>query len=89
MSQLFGFSTVLTHLVQAVRVESLVSVSQKLMGQILISSREEEVIVKAFKGEAEKIALYSWSYHSVAKLKKMTNAFDAWEGKGVNYWLVP
>ncbi|XP_060050162.1 BTB/POZ domain-containing protein KCTD18 isoform X3 [Erinaceus europaeus] len=32
---------------------------------------------------------YIWSYYSVAELKKMMDAFDDWEGKGVSYWRVP
>ncbi|KAM7017258.1 LOW QUALITY PROTEIN: BTB/POZ domain-containing protein KCTD18 [Passerculus sandwichensis] len=30
-----------------------------------------------------------WSYYSVAELKKMMDAFDAWEGRGVSYCRVP
>ena len=52
INQQFGFSTILTHLVQAVRVELLVSMLQKLTGQMpLISSWEEGFIVKAFSKE--------------------------------------
>ncbi|KAM5325706.1 BTB/POZ domain-containing protein KCTD18 [Glossophaga mutica] len=42
-----------------------------------------------FKREAGNNVQYIWSYYSVAELKKMMDAFDAWEGKGVSYWRVP
>lgn len=32
--------------------------------------------------EAGNNVQYIWSYYSVAELKKMMDAFDAWEGKG-------
>ncbi|KAG8521019.1 BTB/POZ domain-containing protein KCTD18, partial [Galemys pyrenaicus] len=53
-----------------------------------------------FKREAGNNVQYIWSYYSVAELKEMMDAFDAWEGKGtvqffyfmaagVSYWRVP
>ncbi|XP_070277887.1 BTB/POZ domain-containing protein KCTD18 [Myotis yumanensis] len=42
-----------------------------------------------FKREAGNNVQYIWSYYSAAELKKMMDAFDAWEGKGVSYWRVP
>ncbi|XP_021526376.1 BTB/POZ domain-containing protein KCTD18 isoform X2 [Aotus nancymaae] len=42
-----------------------------------------------FKREAGNNVQYIWSYYSVAELKKIMDAFDAWEGKGVSYWRVP
>ncbi|NXC81647.1 KCD18 protein, partial [Cercotrichas coryphoeus] len=42
-----------------------------------------------YKREAGNNIQYIWSYYSVAELKKMMDAFDAWEGKGVSYWRVP
>ncbi|XP_006862104.1 PREDICTED: BTB/POZ domain-containing protein KCTD18 [Chrysochloris asiatica] len=42
-----------------------------------------------FKREAGNNVQYIWSYYSVTELKKMMDAFDTWEGKGVSYWLVP
>ncbi|XP_030897736.1 BTB/POZ domain-containing protein KCTD18 [Leptonychotes weddellii] len=36
-----------------------------------------------FKREAGNNVQYIWSYYSVAELKKMMDAFDAWEGKGI------
>jgi hypothetical protein len=33
--------------------------------------------------EAGNNVQYIWSYYSVAELKKMMDAFDAWEGKGM------
>lgn len=35
-----------------------------------------------FRREAGNNVQYIWSYYSVAELKKMMDAFDAWEGKG-------
>ncbi|NXP43460.1 KCD18 protein, partial [Heliornis fulica] len=42
-----------------------------------------------YKREAGNNVQYVWSYYSVAELKKMMDAFDAWEGRGVSYWRVP
>ncbi|NXR08849.1 KCD18 protein, partial [Semnornis frantzii] len=39
--------------------------------------------------EAGNNVQYIWSYYSVAELKKMMDAFDVWEGRGVSYWRVP
>lgn len=33
--------------------------------------------------EAGNNVQYIWSYYSAAELKKMMDAFDAWEGKGI------
>mgnify|MGYP004444859201 CR=1 FL=1 len=35
-----------------------------------------------FSREAGDNVQYIWSYYSVAELKKMMDAFDAWEGRG-------
>nr|XP_010307349.1 PREDICTED: BTB/POZ domain-containing protein KCTD18 [Balearica regulorum gibbericeps] len=42
-----------------------------------------------YKREAGNNIQYIWSYYSVAELKKMMDAFDAWKGRGVSYWRVP
>ncbi|NXX34499.1 KCD18 protein, partial [Nicator chloris] len=42
-----------------------------------------------YKREAGNNIQYIWSYYSVAELKKMMDAFDAWGGRGVSYWRVP
>ncbi|KAM9380594.1 BTB/POZ domain-containing protein KCTD18 [Phaethornis superciliosus] len=42
-----------------------------------------------YKREAGNNVQYIWSYYSVAELKKMLDAFDTWEGRGVSYWRVP
>ncbi|NXH29236.1 KCD18 protein, partial [Myiagra hebetior] len=42
-----------------------------------------------YKREAGNNIQYIWSYYSVAELKKMMDAFNAWEGRGVSYWRVP
>ncbi|NXN36397.1 KCD18 protein, partial [Rhinoptilus africanus] len=42
-----------------------------------------------YKREAGNNVQYVWSYYSVAELKKMMDAFDTWEGRGVSYWRVP
>ncbi|KFV53255.1 BTB/POZ domain-containing protein KCTD18, partial [Tyto alba] len=42
-----------------------------------------------YKREAGNNVQYIWSYYSVAELKNMMDAFDAWEGRGVSYWRVP
>ncbi|NXI53220.1 KCD18 protein, partial [Chloroceryle aenea] len=42
-----------------------------------------------YKREAGNNVQYIWSYYSVAELKKMMDAFEDWEGRGVSYWRVP
>ncbi|NXI42959.1 KCD18 protein, partial [Galbula dea] len=42
-----------------------------------------------YKREAGNNIQYIWSYYSVAELKKMMDAFNVWEGRGVSYWRVP
>ncbi|NXY68299.1 KCD18 protein, partial [Glareola pratincola] len=42
-----------------------------------------------YKREAGNNVQYIWSYYSAAELKKMMDAFDTWEGRGVSYWRVP
>ncbi|KAF4799626.1 BTB/POZ domain-containing protein KCTD18 [Turdus rufiventris] len=42
-----------------------------------------------YKREAGNNIQYIWSYYSVADLKKMMDAFEDWEGRGVSYWRVP
>ncbi|XP_078260417.1 BTB/POZ domain-containing protein KCTD18-like isoform X2 [Rhinoraja longicauda] len=42
-----------------------------------------------FKREAGNNLQYIWSYYSAGELKKMMDAFDSWEGRGVSYWRVP
>ncbi|NWS41619.1 KCD18 protein, partial [Probosciger aterrimus] len=42
-----------------------------------------------YKREAGNNIQYIWSYYSVADLRKMMDAFNAWEGRGVSYWRVP
>ncbi|KFV13695.1 BTB/POZ domain-containing protein KCTD18, partial [Tauraco erythrolophus] len=42
-----------------------------------------------YRREAGNNIQYIWSYYSVAELKRMMDAFDAWEGRGVSYWRVP
>ncbi|NXN07454.1 KCD18 protein, partial [Indicator maculatus] len=44
---------------------------------------------RIYKREAGNNVQYIWSYYSVAELKKMMDAFDIWEGRGVSYWRVP
>ncbi|XP_041057063.1 BTB/POZ domain-containing protein KCTD18-like isoform X1 [Carcharodon carcharias] len=42
-----------------------------------------------YKREAGNNLQYIWSYYSAGELKKMMDAFDSWEGRGVSYWRVP
>ncbi|XP_044287785.1 BTB/POZ domain-containing protein KCTD18 isoform X2 [Varanus komodoensis] len=42
-----------------------------------------------YKREAGSNVQYIWSYYSVTELKKMLDAFESWEGRGVSYWRVP
>ncbi|KAM4669550.1 BTB/POZ domain-containing protein KCTD18 [Amazona ochrocephala] len=42
-----------------------------------------------YKREAGNNIQYIWSYYTVPDLRKMRDAFNAWEGRGVSYWRVP
>ncbi|CAN8219082.1 unnamed protein product [Coccothraustes coccothraustes] len=42
-----------------------------------------------YNREAGNNIQYIWSYYSVAELKKMMDAFNAWEGTGASYCRVP
>ncbi|KAM6465482.1 BTB/POZ domain-containing protein KCTD18 isoform 1-T3 [Liasis olivaceus] len=42
-----------------------------------------------YKREAGNNIQYIWSYYSVTELKKIMDAFEAWEGRGASYWRVP
>lgn len=65
----------------ATRADGMDAIEQQLGGRIRSRS--------IFRREAGNNIQYIWSYYSVAELKKMMDAFDAWEGKGVSYWRVP
>ncbi|XP_051009801.1 BTB/POZ domain-containing protein KCTD18 isoform X2 [Acomys russatus] len=67
--------------VYATRTDGTDAIDKQLGGRIHSKS--------IFKREAGNNVQYIWSYYSVAELKKMMDAFDAWEGKGVSYWRVP
>ncbi|XP_007437383.1 BTB/POZ domain-containing protein KCTD18 [Python bivittatus] len=42
-----------------------------------------------YKREAGNNIQYIWSYYSATELKKIMDAFEAWEGRGASYWRVP
>lgn len=65
----------------ATRADGVDAIKQQLGGRIHSKS--------IFRREAGNNVQYIWSYYSVVELKKMMDAFDAWEGKGVSYWRVP
>ncbi|NWR37797.1 KCD18 protein, partial [Tachuris rubrigastra] len=75
------------------------SCESKILGVYATRADGTEAINKAlgtkihsksmYKREAGNNVQYIWSYYSVAELKKMMDAFDAWEGRGVSYWRVP
>ncbi|XP_042522882.1 BTB/POZ domain-containing protein KCTD18 [Dipodomys spectabilis] len=67
--------------VYATKTDGTDAIDKQLGGRIYSKS--------IFKREAGNNVQYIWSYYSVAELKKMMDAFDAWEGKGVSYWRVP
>ncbi|XP_013367388.1 PREDICTED: BTB/POZ domain-containing protein KCTD18 [Chinchilla lanigera] len=67
--------------VYATRADGMDAIERQLGGRIHSRS--------IFRREAGNNIQYIWSYYSVAELKKMMDAFDAWEGKGVSYWRVP
>ncbi|XP_036276727.1 BTB/POZ domain-containing protein KCTD18 [Pipistrellus kuhlii] len=67
--------------VYATKMDGTDAIDKQLGGRIHSKS--------IFKREAGNNVQYIWSYYSAAELKKMMDAFDAWEGKGVSYWRVP
>ncbi|XP_008067996.1 BTB/POZ domain-containing protein KCTD18 [Carlito syrichta] len=67
--------------VYATKTDGTEAIDKQLGGRIHSKS--------IFKREAGNNVQYIWSYYSAAELKKMMDAFDAWEGKGVSYWRVP
>ncbi|KAL8183690.1 UNVERIFIED_CONTAM: BTB/POZ domain-containing protein kctd18 [Gekko kuhli] len=65
----------------ATKADGMAAIEKQLEGRI----RSKNI----YKREAGNNVQYIWSYYSVAELKKMMDAFEAWEGKGVSYWRVP
>ncbi|XP_007898270.1 BTB/POZ domain-containing protein KCTD18 [Callorhinchus milii] len=75
------------------------SCESKILGVFASKSEGVEAIEKQlggrmksrsiFKREAGNNVQYIWSYYSAGELKKMMDAFDSWEGRGVSYWRVP
>ncbi|XP_060113267.1 BTB/POZ domain-containing protein KCTD18 [Heteronotia binoei] len=67
--------------VYATKADGMAAIEKQLEGRIHSKN--------IYKREAGNNVQYIWSYYSVAELKKMMDAFEAWEGKGVSYWRVP
>lgn len=67
--------------VYATKIDGTTAIEKELGGRIHSKS--------IFKREAGNNVQYIWSYYSVTELKKMMDAFEAWEGRGVSYWRVP
>ncbi|XP_069790623.1 BTB/POZ domain-containing protein KCTD18-like [Narcine bancroftii] len=65
----------------ASKTEGIAAIEKQLGGRIKSKS--------IFKREAGNNLQYIWSYYSAGELKKMMDAFDSWEGRGVSYWRVP
>uniref|UniRef100_A0A8C2VZY8 BTB/POZ domain-containing protein KCTD18 n=1 Tax=Chinchilla lanigera TaxID=34839 RepID=A0A8C2VZY8_CHILA len=65
--------------VYATRADGMDAIERQLGGRIHSRS--------IFRREAGNNIQYIWSYYSVAELKKMMDAFDAWEGKGTAWVL--
>ncbi|XP_051874184.1 BTB/POZ domain-containing protein KCTD18-like [Pristis pectinata] len=65
----------------ASKTEGIAAIEKQLGGRIRSKS--------IFKREAGNNLQYIWSYYSAGELKKMMDAFDSWEGRGVSYWRVP
>ncbi|XP_062906120.1 BTB/POZ domain-containing protein KCTD18-like [Mobula hypostoma] len=63
------------------KAEGIAAIEKQLGGRIKSKS--------IFKREAGNNLQYIWSYYSADELKKMMDAFDSWEGRGVSYWRVP
>uniref|UniRef100_A0ACB8G0H0 BTB/POZ domain-containing protein kctd18 n=1 Tax=Sphaerodactylus townsendi TaxID=933632 RepID=A0ACB8G0H0_9SAUR len=67
--------------VYATKADGMAAIEKQLEGRIQSKN--------IYKREAGNNVQYIWSYYSVTELKKMMDAFEAWEGKGVSYWRVP
>ncbi|KAJ7319985.1 hypothetical protein JRQ81_019496, partial [Phrynocephalus forsythii] len=67
--------------VYATKADGVTAVESELGGRIYSKS--------IYKRESENNVQYIWSNYSLTELKKMMDAFDAWEGEGVSYWQVP
>ncbi|KAJ7345479.1 hypothetical protein JRQ81_001429 [Phrynocephalus forsythii] len=67
--------------VYATKADGVTAVERELGGRIHSKN--------IYKRESGNNVQYIWSYYSVTELKKMMDAFEAWEGKGVSYWRVP
>uniref|UniRef100_A0A8D0E3P0 Potassium channel tetramerization domain containing 18 n=1 Tax=Salvator merianae TaxID=96440 RepID=A0A8D0E3P0_SALMN len=67
--------------VYATKSDGTTAIEKKLGGRIHSKN--------IYKREAGNNVQYIWSYYSVNELKKMMDAFETWEGKGVSYWRAP
>ncbi|XP_020650980.3 BTB/POZ domain-containing protein KCTD18 [Pogona vitticeps] len=67
--------------VYATKADGTTAVENELGGRIYSKN--------IYKREFGSNVQYIWSYYSVTELKKMMDAFEAWEGRGVSYWQVP
>ncbi|XP_061464045.1 BTB/POZ domain-containing protein KCTD18 isoform X2 [Rhineura floridana] len=67
--------------VYAMKADGTAAIEKELGGRIHSKN--------IYKREAGNNVQYIWSYYSVTELKKMMDAFEAWEGRGVSYWRVP
>ncbi|XP_048455051.1 BTB/POZ domain-containing protein KCTD18 [Rhincodon typus] len=63
------------------KIEGIGAIEKQLGGRMKSRS--------IYKREAGNNLQYIWSYYSAGELKKMMDAFDSWEGRGVSYWRVP
>ncbi|XP_026552621.1 BTB/POZ domain-containing protein KCTD18 [Pseudonaja textilis] len=67
--------------IYATKADGITAIEKELGGRI--NSRN------IYKREAGNNIQYIWSYYSVTELKKIMDAFEAWEGRGASYWRVP
>ncbi|XP_032093257.1 BTB/POZ domain-containing protein KCTD18 [Thamnophis elegans] len=67
--------------IYATKADGITAVEKELGGRI--NSKN------IYKREAGNNIQYIWSYYSVTELKKIMDAFEAWEGRGASYWRVP
>ncbi|XP_063174077.1 BTB/POZ domain-containing protein KCTD18 [Candoia aspera] len=67
--------------VYATKADGTTAVEKELGGRI--NSKN------IYKREAGNNIQYIWSYYSATELKKIMDAFEAWEGRGASYWRVP
>ncbi|KAM3667825.1 LOW QUALITY PROTEIN: BTB/POZ domain-containing protein KCTD18 [Ammospiza maritima maritima] len=83
-SKIIGVYTTRADGTDAINKALVMKIHRKIMYKCKVTVKHESTMK-----EAARTPNTIWSYYSVAELKKMMDAFDAWEGRGVSYCRVP